>query len=279
MILGECVRPLLIVLTAAFSGPNALATPSVLRNPLMLQNVRIPRTCNHVRRLPAYTVRLGDCLSCSLCERSFDKRPYQEKRSSQWNIPINTILPYRCTQCKRSLCFHCWTHHSPVCGSELGPFGIVLNEYGTFWGKHEGSQACCDANYRYRAITHPEKWKCYRCLATIDKSRRALCGACKRIYCSACSVIHKSNNECTNDSLASHPGGHRATVIVDRYPWKASYYADEAIPLGWSPCPLIALQRPPPKPIIKGTGIMWEGCWSQWAQDIDWQAFEHSLHN
>ena len=83
----------------------------------MLQNVRIPRTCNHVRRLPAYTVRLGDCLSCSLCERSFDKRPYQEKRSSQWNIPINTILPYRCTQCKRSLCFHCWTCAYMRCGA------------------------------------------------------------------------------------------------------------------------------------------------------------------
>ena len=224
---------------------------SIMDDPARLHAERVPMSCKHVLHLQADILRPGDRLSCALCERLYDGRVGLKEWSCMWRIPINKVLLYRCAKCRVLLCFHCWTHHSPVCGSEHGPYGVVDDEVGTFWGKHDGSQACSGVHYRYRAITHMKNWTCYRCLAPVSTSKGSMCGSCMKVHCSACKVIHKQNNPCNVGPHTPHPGGSRTTVVVDRYPWVISYHTDDVIPINLGARSLESLRAQPPKSILK----------------------------
>ena len=88
---------------------------SIMDDPARRHAERVPSPCYHVRHLQANILRPGDRLSCALCERPYDGRPYLKERSCVWRIPINKVLLYRCAKCRVLLCFHCWTHHFLVC--------------------------------------------------------------------------------------------------------------------------------------------------------------------
>ena len=217
------------------------------------------RTCWYVRDLVAPQLTRSDRLTCTFCERLYDQglinihgaRPRSKFDGIlRGDMFINTTLLYRCDVCKRLLCYHCWTHHTPVCGKPsletvrerewysniliertiTTPFGHNIKEHGAIQGKHDGSQVHWDYIDRFRAVTKSSQWKCFRCLVSI-KGIAKLCPQCKQLYCSSCQILHSLNllHSCHNRTPPPHRRGSRTTVIVDRYSWTWTY--DPEVPI------------------------------------------------